>query len=532
MVDLPELGIGVVYTPSLEPLLEAGQELIEAIEIEPQPFWLKTRSPENPYRLDKKMSDRINQYRQPKIVHSVGLPIGGTLPLDENYIKCLVESIELFKPVWVSEHLSFNRTRNKKGEFNTGFLLPPLQTPEAVKIAAENIRYLRDRLCIPFAFETGVNYLQPLPGEMTDGNFFAAVAESADCGILLDLHNLWCNEKNGRSSVRDVISKLPLDRVWEIHLAGGQSLQGYWLDAHSGIVPTSVMELAAEIIPTLPNLKAIFWEISENYLQTEDFSIDVLLEQIRQMQQLWNLRSNERRSNIDLNSRSKLNKIAQSGAKERNFQSAKERVPSRGGTDGEFTIPSHAAGTCVRRNEGSPYKVPYAEESKEEVIFALPSISEWEEALGCLAADRQSDLEFIEILDRDRGIEVLQYLVSGLRGGTAVDALKLSSRLLMLSLGKPSFRKLLKEFWKTTPPEMFATEEVKNLANYLKVSDLNVPYLADVLNFELASYQVLIEGLPQTVKFSCEPMSLLNALQENRLPENIVEEEFEIVLDP
>jgi uncharacterized protein len=352
---------------------------------------LKTQSSENPYRLDRKIFDRIDRYRQPKIIHSVGLPIGGTLPLNESYLNCLIESIEVVKPVWVSEHLSFNRTRNKQGEFNTGFLLPPLQTPDAVNIAAENIKYLRDRLSVPFAFETGVNYLQPLAGEMTDGNFFAAVAEAADCGILLDLHNLWCNEKNGRSSVRDVIAELQSDRVWEIHLAGGQYEQEYWLDAHSGIVPTSVMDLAA---------------------------------------------------------------------------------------------------------------------------------------------DRSSKREFVEILDRDRGIEILQYLVSGLRGGTAVDALKLSSRLLILSLGKPVFRKLLKEFWKTTPPEMFASEEATNLANYLKASDLNVSYLEDVLNFELASYRVLIEGLPQRVKFSCEPISLLNALQENRLPENIIEEEFEIVLDP
>lgn len=102
--------------------------------------------------------------------------------------------------------------------------MPPIQTFEAVKIAADNINYLRDRLNIPFAFETGVNYLQPLPGEMTDGSFFAAVAETADCGILLDLHNLWCNEKNGRSSVRQVIAELARDRVWELHLAGGQKI--------------------------------------------------------------------------------------------------------------------------------------------------------------------------------------------------------------------------------------------------------------------------------------------------------------------
>jgi uncharacterized protein len=472
MVDLPELGIGVVYTPSLEPLIEAGQEQIQVLEIEPQPFWFKTSSPENPYCLNKKIFERIQQYSQPKIIHSVGLPIGSTLPLEEDFIDCLIESVKEIKPAWVSEHLSFNRIKNQEREFNTGFLLSPIQTPEAVKIAAANINYLRDRLNIPFAFETGVNYLQPLPGEMTDGSFFAAVAETADCGILLDLHNLWCNEKNGRSSVRQVIAELPRDRVWELHLAGGQFLQGYWLDAHSGIVPTPVMELAAEIIPSLPNLKAIFFELSENHLQTKHFPVDLLLIQIQQLQQLWDLRCNQK--------------------------------------DIITELPS------------SPVFKPHAH---------LPSVSEWEEALGCLTAKQPTNIELANI-NSDRGVKILQDLVSAMRGGTAVNALKLSSRLLMLSLGKANFRQLLEKFWQTTPPEIFATEEAKNLANYLKLSDLNIPYLDELLNFELAGYQVLIKNSPQKVKFSCEPMNLLDALANNYLPENLTEEEFEIILNP
>ena len=62
----------------------------------------------------------------------------------------------------------------------------------------------------------------------------AAVAECADCGILLDLHNLFANGVNGRQSVEEFIAQLPLERVWEIHVAGGVELDGYWLDAHSG----------------------------------------------------------------------------------------------------------------------------------------------------------------------------------------------------------------------------------------------------------------------------------------------------------
>ena len=77
------------------------------------------------------------------------------------------------------------------------------------------------------------DYLRPRPGELGDGEFFAAVAEQADCGILLDLHNLWCNERDGRQPVRDVLAELRLERVWEVHLAGGEELVGYLLDAHS-----------------------------------------------------------------------------------------------------------------------------------------------------------------------------------------------------------------------------------------------------------------------------------------------------------
>jgi uncharacterized protein len=489
MVDLPELGIGVVYTPSLEPLLEVGKKIITALEIEPQPFWFKTRSPENPYRPDYKIFGRINQYSRPKVIHSVGLPIGGSLPLNEDYLNCLRESVKLVQPAWVSEHLSFNRTRNKSGEFDTGFLLPPLQTPESVEIAAKNINYLRDRLGVPFAFETGVNYLQPIPGEMEDGSFFAAVAQTADCGILLDLHNLWCNEKNGRSSVREVIQNLPLDRVWEIHLAGGQSWQGYWLDAHSGLVPTPVMELAAEIIPLVPNLKAIFFELSENYLQTQHFPLDVLLEQMEQIEQLWSLRSS------------------------RTVGTSNRRLPQ-----------------VIKPDTG-----------------VMPTVSVWETTLGCLISNQPNNilpitktdnnsplkLSFSNLFDNhDQGIEVVQYLVARMRGGTVVDALKLSTRILILSLGKANFDKLLTEFWQTNPPELFATEEAVNLANYLKARTLNIPYLEEVLDFELAGYQVLIEGLPQTVEFSCEPISLLTALQNGYLPVNIITGKFEIILEP
>ena len=79
---------------------------------------------------------------------------------------------------------------------------------------------------LPFLVETGVSYLRPRPGELSDGAYIAGVAERADCGILLDLHNLLTNERNGRQPVSEVLDELPLERVLEVHVAGGSRRAG------------------------------------------------------------------------------------------------------------------------------------------------------------------------------------------------------------------------------------------------------------------------------------------------------------------
>jgi uncharacterized protein (UPF0276 family) len=160
-------------------------------------------------------------------------------------------------PVWISEHLSFNRIRRNGCVTDCGFLLPPAQTREAARVAARNIQRYGAALKRPVAFETGVNYLRPVESQLDDGRFFGAVAELADCGILLDVHNLWCNERNGRQRACDAVAQMPLDRVWELHFAGGEPLDGIWLDAHSGAMSTDLIEFTAQLMPQLPGVGAL-----------------------------------------------------------------------------------------------------------------------------------------------------------------------------------------------------------------------------------------------------------------------------------
>jgi uncharacterized protein len=167
-----------------------------------------------------------------------------------------------------------------------------------------------------------------------------------------------------------------------------------------------------------------------------------------------------------------------------------------------------------------------------ETLDRLPSAAEWETALGELITLRQMTQPFGKDLDRDPGTQVFQHLVASQRGGMVVTSLRLSTRFLKLSLGKPQFQELLETFWRTTPPKLFASDEALNWATYLQTLSLNIPFLEDVLKFELASHQVLSEGTPQHVKFSSDPFPILSALQLGYLPPPTSMGECEFIVQP
>lgn len=135
-----------------------------------------------------------------------------------------------------------------------------------MKTAAARIDEMRRAVGVPVAFETSVNYLRPHQDELSDGCFVRSVAEAADCGILLDLHNLLSNERNGRDSLRAVFDEIPPERVWEIHLAGGMQYRGYWLDSHSSHIEGELFDVARAIVAECPNIRAIIFQMMEQHI--------------------------------------------------------------------------------------------------------------------------------------------------------------------------------------------------------------------------------------------------------------------------
>ena len=277
----PALGVGITYSAAIETLLDRRPELFDVVEIEPQTTWTRTPDPATPYVVKEDVTHRLLALPGRKLIHSVGTPVGGSVRPEPAQLRLLQETVERFDAPWISDHLSFNRTP----EFSTGFFLPPRQTSRGVRTVTTAIHDLQAGLTVPVAIETGVNYLRPRPDELNDGEFVRRVVESANCGLLLDLHNVFANAWNGRQSVDEFLDQLPLDRVWEIHLAGGMEVDGFWLDAHSGAIPDALYAISERVVPKLPNLGAIIFEIFPSFVSI--VGLDVVEEQIHRLRALW-----------------------------------------------------------------------------------------------------------------------------------------------------------------------------------------------------------------------------------------------------
>ncbi|MEM2856056.1 MAG: DUF692 family protein [Candidatus Nitrosocaldaceae archaeon] len=288
-MNIPDRGVGLTYFLSLEPFIQSNIDLIDVIEIEPQNFWHHTLSDE--FKMDKEVMEKIKNIPCKKIIHSVSIPIGGTVIPDYKQILLLNNIIKEIESPWISEHLSFNSVRYNGIMFNTGFLLPPIQSKRSVEYISRNINILKDEFQVPFAIETGVNYLKPNNNEVRDSEFVRMIVERSECGILLDLHNIWANELNGREKVEDFISNIPLDKVWEVHLAGGTREDNYWLDAHAGTIPDQLIEIAKNVIPRLRNLHAIIFELYPSY--ATKIEQNILREQLKILHSLWDIRGSD-----------------------------------------------------------------------------------------------------------------------------------------------------------------------------------------------------------------------------------------------
>jgi uncharacterized protein (UPF0276 family) len=175
----------------------------------------------------------------PIVMHGVSLSIGSADPLNRTYLQDLATLARRFDPSWISDHLCWTGV----GGRNLHDLLPMPYTEEAVEHCAKRIRQVQEFLGRRILIENISSYLQYRASRMSEAEFLMAVAEESDCGILLDINNVYVNAFNHRFNSKRYLDVLPIGRIAQFHLAGHQDCGAYLLDTHDHTVSEGVWEL-------------------------------------------------------------------------------------------------------------------------------------------------------------------------------------------------------------------------------------------------------------------------------------------------
>jgi uncharacterized protein len=204
-------------------------------------------------------------------VHGVGLSLGSVEPVDDRHLDGFAVLVATMDPILVSEHVAWCR---QDGVYLND-LLPLPYTEEALDVLVRNIDRVQQRLKRPILMENPSTYLDFTHSTIPEGVFLAEMARRSGCGILLDVNNLYVNERNHRRPAGDVMAALDPATVGEIHVAGHHVADlgdaTLLIDDHGSAVADAVWDLHREALRLFPQAKTLVeWD-------SRIPSIDILL---------------------------------------------------------------------------------------------------------------------------------------------------------------------------------------------------------------------------------------------------------------
>lgn len=182
--------------------------------------------------------------RYPLVMHGVSMSIGSTDPLDENYLDRLAALAQRIEPAWVSDHLCWTGVQG----VNLHDLMPLPYTEEALAHVVGRVRQVQDKLKRRILLENVSSYVSFADSQLREWEFLAAVAEQADCLILLDINNVHVSAMNHGFSPLDYLRGIPVSRVQQFHLAGYEQGEQLIIDTHDAPVSHAVWDLYVEAV--------------------------------------------------------------------------------------------------------------------------------------------------------------------------------------------------------------------------------------------------------------------------------------------
>lgn len=177
--------------------------------------------------------------RYPLAMHGVSLSIGSTDPLNFGYLARLKRLADAIQPRWLSDHLCWTGVLG----LNAHDLLPIPFNEETLRHVVERVRVVQDFLERRLVLENPSSYVTFASSTMSEWEFLSRMAEEADCGLLLDVNNVYVSSVNHDFDPVEYVDNVPHRRVVQCHLAGHTHCLTHLIDTHDNYVVPPVWEL-------------------------------------------------------------------------------------------------------------------------------------------------------------------------------------------------------------------------------------------------------------------------------------------------
>lgn len=195
----------------------------------------------------------------PIIPHGLNFSIGGTDPFDPELINATKKLFSVIKPPWFSDHLCFNYVESTY----IHDLIPLPYTKSVASHVADRVKKLEDIFQIPFLIENP-SYYMIIDSDLDEATFLTQIVEEADCGLLLDINNVYVNSKNHNYDPIKFLEDIPIERTLQVHIAGHFNRGKIIIDTHGEAIIEEVFDLLGELVKRCEP-KAILLERDFNF---------------------------------------------------------------------------------------------------------------------------------------------------------------------------------------------------------------------------------------------------------------------------
>jgi uncharacterized protein (UPF0276 family) len=231
MEGFPNLGCGLGLRSPHYDAAAHGQIGVDWLEVITENFMVEGGNPRRVLRAAR------GHY--PIVLHGVSMSLGSVDALDAAYLDRLAALAAEVEPAWISDHLCWSSF----GGHTAHDLWPLPYTEEALAHVAARVARVQERLGRRILIENVSSYVTFRHSTMSEWEFLSALAERADCGLLLDVNNVFVSAHNHGFDAAAFIDGVPAARVGQLHVAGHRREPTHLLDTHDHPVADPVWEL-------------------------------------------------------------------------------------------------------------------------------------------------------------------------------------------------------------------------------------------------------------------------------------------------